>query len=54
MTLGTSNTDFGHSIKTLWMTYRIGLLSGDQSLVNFAKPHMYAFIDRAYDPKTGF
>jgi mannose/cellobiose epimerase-like protein (N-acyl-D-glucosamine 2-epimerase family) len=47
------HTDFGHSIKTLWLTYRIGLLSGDPSLVNFARPHMYTILQRAYIPETG-
>ena len=47
------HTDFGHSIKTLWLTYRIGLLTGDTSLVNFARPHMYKIIERAYIEETG-
>lgn len=47
------HTDFGHSIKTLWLTYRVGILTGDMGLVNFARPHMYTIIDRAYIKKTG-
>jgi mannose/cellobiose epimerase-like protein (N-acyl-D-glucosamine 2-epimerase family) len=47
------HTDFGHSIKTLWLTYRIGMLTGDPSLVNFARPHMYTILQRAYIPETG-
>ncbi len=47
------HTDFGHSIKTLWLTYRIGMLTDDMSLVNFARPNMYTILDRAYIPKTG-
>jgi mannose/cellobiose epimerase-like protein (N-acyl-D-glucosamine 2-epimerase family) len=47
------HTDFGHSIKTLWLTYRIGLLSGNTSLVNFARPHMYNILSRAYIEDTG-
>jgi len=47
------HTDFGHSIKTLWLTYRIGLLTHDTSLVNFARPHMYNIIQRAYIEETG-
>lgn len=47
------HTDFGHSIKTLWLTYRIGLLTGDTSLVNFARPHMYNILQRAYIEETG-
>ena len=53
MDLGKPHTDFGHSIKTLWLTYRVGLLTGDQGLVNFAKPRMYRIIERAYLPSTG-
>ena len=51
--LGTGHTDFGHSIKTLWLTYRVGLLTGDAGLVEFAKPRMYDIIKRAYLPETG-
>ena len=51
--LGTGHTDFGHSIKTLWLTYRVGLLTGDAGLVEFAKPRMYDIIRRAYLPETG-
>lgn len=47
------HTDFGHSIKTLWLTYRIGLLTGDSSLVNFARPHMYTILNRAYIEESG-
>jgi mannose/cellobiose epimerase-like protein (N-acyl-D-glucosamine 2-epimerase family) len=47
------HTDFGHSIKTLWLTYRIGLLTGDSALVNFARPHMYPILNRAYIENTG-
>lgn len=47
------HTDFGHSIKTLWLTYRIGMLTGDPSLVNFARPHMYRILQHAYIPETG-
>lgn len=47
------HTDFGHSIKTLWLTYRVGLLSNNASLVNFARPHMYNIIERAYIEETG-
>lgn len=47
------HTDFGHSIKTLWLTYRTGLLTGDQSLINFAKPRMTAILQRAYIEPTG-
>ncbi len=51
--LVTGHTDFGHSIKTLWLTYRVGLLTGDAGLVEFAKPRMYDIIRRAYLPDTG-
>lgn len=47
------HTDFGHSIKTLWLTYRIGLLTEDSSLVNFATPHMHNILYRAYIEETG-
>ena len=51
--LGTDHTDFGHSIKTLWLTYRVGMLTGDQGLIEFSKPRMYKIIERAYIPSTG-
>jgi mannose/cellobiose epimerase-like protein (N-acyl-D-glucosamine 2-epimerase family) len=51
--LENPHTDFGHSIKTLWLTYRVGLLTNDPSLVNFAKPHMYRILQQAYIEETG-
>lgn len=47
------HTDFGHSIKTLWLTYRIGMLTGDTSLMDFAHPRMQSILDRAYIEDTG-
>lgn len=47
------HVDFGHSIKALWLTYRVGLLTGDTALVNFARPHMATILGRAYIKKTG-
>ena len=51
--LGADHTDFGHSIKTLWLTHRVGLTIGNQALVEFAEPRIAELVDRAYLPQTG-
>lgn len=48
--LGKPHTDFGHSIKTLWLIYTIGKMTGDVGLVKFAEPRATAILERAYLP----
>jgi len=51
--LGTDHTDFGHSVKTLWLIYQIGKMTGDLELTNFAAPRAARIVDTAYIPSTG-
>lgn len=48
--LGSDHTDFGHSIKALWMTLLVGELVGDVSLVAFAREHAPPLFERAAQP----
>lgn len=49
-TLGSRHTDFGHSIKALWMLYLTGQTTGTQDLVEFARPHVGPLLARAAQP----
>lgn len=51
--LGTSHTDFGHSIKTLWLIYQIGKMTGHLDLVTFAQVRAINLLDKAYIEETG-
>ncbi len=47
---GSRHNDFGHSAKALWMTERIGRLTGDGELVRFATAEGAALLARARLP----
>lgn len=49
-TLGSRHTDFGHSIKALWMLYLAGQSLGDETLVAFARPLVAPLLARAAQP----
>lgn len=51
--LGTDHTDFGHSVKTLWLIYQIGKLTNDLDLVLFAGPRAARILEAAYIESTG-
>lgn len=53
MKLGTHHTDFGHTIKALWMIRLVGELAGDAELIRFAETHMALLVERAHNPDTG-
>ena len=48
--LGTRHTDFGHSMKSLWMLYLTGQLTGDRELVELARPLIAPLLARAAQP----
>jgi mannose/cellobiose epimerase-like protein (N-acyl-D-glucosamine 2-epimerase family) len=48
--LGTDHTDFGHSMKALWMLYLTGQVTGQRDLVEFARPHVAPLLERAAQP----
>ena len=49
-TLGSRHTDFGHSMKSLWMIYLTGQWTGERDLVEFARPHIGPLLERAAQP----
>jgi len=48
--LGSRHTDFGHSMKSLWMLYLTGELTGDRELTEFARPLVAPLLARAAQP----
>jgi mannose/cellobiose epimerase-like protein (N-acyl-D-glucosamine 2-epimerase family) len=51
--LGTPHTDYGHTIKALWMTYLVARMLGDRDLEVFAAATGGAVLKRAYLPDAG-
>ena len=51
--IGAPHTDFGHSIKTLWLIYQIGKINGDINMVNFSRDKASRIINTAYIEETG-
>ncbi len=51
--LGTDHTDFGHSIKTLWLIYEIGKLTKNFDLILFAQEKAPKILEQAYIKDTG-
>lgn len=50
---GTRHTDFGHTIKALWMIERTGALLGDEALVRWARERAPAVLARAFRADAG-
>jgi mannose/cellobiose epimerase-like protein (N-acyl-D-glucosamine 2-epimerase family) len=48
--LGSRHTDFGHSIKALWMLYLTGQRTGQRDLVELARTHAGPLLERAAQP----
>jgi len=46
--LGTDHTDFGHSIKTLWLIYEIGKLTGHYEFVLFTQEAAPKLLEAAF------
>lgn len=51
--LGTDHTDFGHSVKAMWVIYEIGKITDDITYVNFAREKISIILSRAYIEDTG-
>lgn len=51
--LGSRHTDFGHTIKALWMIERTGALLGDVKLSTWARERMPKVFSRAFLPRDG-
>lgn len=48
-----TGTDFGHSIKALWMMRMTGLMTGDEDLVQWAEEKGKGILERAYQNDCG-
>ncbi len=46
--LGTEHTDFGHSVKTMWLILMVGVLLKDMSYVTFAREKIDRILKEAY------
>ena len=46
-------TDFGHTIKSMWMIYFVGLITEDAELVAFAQENGAQVLERAYIEESG-
>lgn len=46
--LGTDHTDFGHTVKTLWLIYEIGKLTGHYEFVHFTQEAIPKIFELAY------
>lgn len=51
--LGSRHTDFGHTIKALWMIERVGRLAGRADLVAFARANAPRVLQRAWIKDSG-
>lgn len=52
-TLGSRHTDFGHTAKALWMIERIGRLTNDKVLIEFATREASVVLKKAYLAESG-
>jgi len=50
-TLGTNHTDFGHSVKTMWVIFRIGVLLKKTDYMLFAQEKIDKILKEAYIEK---
>ncbi|MDR3170975.1 MAG: AGE family epimerase/isomerase, partial [Treponema sp.] len=51
--LGTDHTDFGHSVKAMWVIYMVGVWTGEIYYINFARQKIHAILENAFDGDTG-
>jgi mannose/cellobiose epimerase-like protein (N-acyl-D-glucosamine 2-epimerase family) len=48
-----TGTDFGHTIKAMWMIRMAGLLTGKKDLIDFSEQNGPRVLERAYLPESG-
>lgn len=51
--VGQRHTDFGHSVKTMWMIYTVGKRYGDKELEDFGRRGALQILEWAYDRQAG-
>lgn len=52
-TLSPGNTDYGNSIKAMWMIYLVGNLTDNSELIEFAQTNIPPLLEQAYDQESG-
>ncbi|MDR1914496.1 MAG: hypothetical protein LBQ68_08465 [Clostridiales bacterium] len=50
--LAIDHTDFGHSVKTMWLIYRVGLLVDEPTFVTFSRDKINKILEEAYIERT--
>ncbi|MDR3000912.1 MAG: AGE family epimerase/isomerase [Fibromonadaceae bacterium] len=53
LTLGAAHTDFGHSVKAMWVIYQVGIWVEEPYFVNFARRKIHKILENAYDVANG-
>lgn len=51
--LGTDHTDFGHSVKAMWVIHQVGMWSENPYYMIFARERIHSILEDAFDPDTG-
>jgi hypothetical protein len=51
--LGTNHTDFGHSVKAMWVIYQVGVWTEETYFINFARQEIHAILESAFDYERG-
>ena len=51
--LGSAHTDFGHSVKAMWVIYQVGVWTGETYFINFASQKIHAILENAFDEENG-
>lgn len=51
--LGTDHTDFGHSVKSMWVIFQVGVWTNNITYMNFARPKIHAILENAFDEGNG-
>ncbi|MDR3020448.1 MAG: hypothetical protein LBU66_06045 [Treponema sp.] len=51
--LGTAHTDFGHSVKTMWVIYQVGIWTEETYFINFARQKIHEILESAFDASNG-
>jgi len=51
--LGTDHTDFGHSVKAMWVIHQVGMWAENPYYMIFARERIHSILENAFDPGLG-
>ncbi len=51
--LESKHSDFGHSVKTMWVIYQIGVWLKNPFYIDFSRRRIHGILEAAFDPLTG-